>query len=342
MAGAYNELLLSDTLVPDIFMVQYMPALKKDSISLYLWSLMTFKKGSFSFSEVRSYSVISEDDIKDALADLVANGLLVRESDFKFTFIDLKQIEVEDYIKHGTDSDGIPLMKSEEKSRNLLANSIQKTYYLGYMSFPYYRLIDKCLFDYKFENEVVYSLFEEGRDLKIHFNVQKMYNLASRWYEKGYITKDSLNDYFNYKNRRTACIKLLGKLTHRRLNELDYERIDRMTSEYGADAELIEYAFTALEYRGEIKIYMVEDKIKEWYVAGITTIDKAKIYEEERHQENKAKATKKRGRTNTRRTGKEAGITVDVVSNTSEDAKVNDSEPEVKDSILDMFSGVDI
>ncbi len=339
MAGAYNDLLLSDTLVPDIFMVRYMPTLKKDSIGLYLWSLMTFKKGAFSLTEACSYSVISENDVKDALADLVASGLLVREGDNKFSFIDLKRVEVDTYIKHGVDSEGEPVFKSEEKARNLLSSSIQKTYYLGNMQYLFYRLIDKCLYDYKFENEVVYSLFEEGRDLRIHFNTQKMYDLAQNWYEKGYTTKESLTDYFEYKNRRNANVKLLGRLTHRRLNELDLERIDRMTREYGANSELIEYAYKSLEWRGDIQMKMVEDKIKEWYAAGVTTIDKAAVYENQRHQENKSKSTRKRGKTNTRRSGSEAGIKVE--DNTAATKQDNES-PSISDSILDMFSGDDI
>lgn len=339
MASAYNDLLLSDTLVPDIFMVRYMPTLKKDSIGLYLWSLMTFKKGNFSLKEAYSYSVISENDVKDALADLVASGLLVREGDEKFSFIDLKRVEVDAYIKHGVDSEGEPVFKSEEKARNLLSSSIQKTYYLGNMQYLFYRLIDKCLYDYKFENEVVYSLFEEGRDLRIHFNTQKMYDLAQNWYERGYTTKESLTDYFNYKNRRTANVKLMGKLMHRRLNELDLERIDRMTKDYGADSELIEFAFKSLEWRGEIQTKMVEEKIKEWYAAGVNAIDKAAVYENQRHQENKSKATRKRGKTNTRRSGSEAGIKVEDNKPAENEAE---AAPSMNDSILDMFSGDDI
>jgi len=345
MAEKYNDLLLSDTLVPDIFMVRYMPMLKKDSIGLYLWSLMTFKKGSFTLDEANSYGVIPGEDIKDCLADLVASGLLVREGDSKFAFVDLKRVEVDAYIKHGVDEDGQPVFKSDEKSRNVLSNSIQKTYYLGNMQYMFYRLIDKCLYDYKFDDEVVYSLFEEGRDLRIHYKIQPMYDLASNWYEKGYITKDSLKDYYEYKKRRTSNEKLFGKLMRRRLNDLDIERIDKMTKDYCATPDLIEYAFKTLEWRGNITTMMVEDKIKEWFAAGISSIDKAVVYEGQRHQENKSKASRKRGKTNTRKSGLEAGIKVEnETSNTdnqSSDA-ADDENQDVNDSILNMFSGDDI
>lgn len=351
MTDSNKGLILSDTLVPDIFMLRYMPVLKKDSISLYLWALMTFKNGEFGLKDAISYGAIPEDDIKNSLADLVANGLIVRNGNEKFSFIDLKRVEVDDYIKHGVDSDGEPVFRSEEKARNMLANSINKTYYLGTMQHNFYRLIDICLFDYKFENEVVYSLFDEGRALRIHYVIPKMYELAKNWYEKGYTTKDSLKDYYAYKDKRDGNIKLMGRLFRHQLNELELEAIERMTRDYGATPEVLEYAFNKLySYKDKFNMKMVEDKVKEWYAAGVTTIDKIVVYEEERKQENKAKYSKRRGRTNTRRTGKEAGITLEDTNNELSDAKEgvaeepksSSGEDDFSDPVLDMFSGDDI
>ena len=72
----YSELLISDTLVPDIFIVRYLPALSKDAVALYLWTRMTYKGGSFTLKEAFDFGLIPEEDIKTALyeADNALNG----------------------------------------------------------------------------------------------------------------------------------------------------------------------------------------------------------------------------------------------------------------------------
>ena len=87
----------------------------------------------------------------------------------------------------------------------------------------------------------------------------------------------------------------------------------------------------------------VENKIKEWYDAGVMTIDKAVVYEAERHKENKAKASRGRGRSNVRKSGKEAGITVSESEDkpSQEQPHQPQQDESFHDSILDMFAGDD-
>lgn len=336
----YSELLISDTLVPDIFTVRYMPMLGKDALSIYLWTLMTYKGGNFTLKDVLAYGVIPEEDTKTALAELVTAGVLVNSEGTKFSFVDLKKIEVDEYVKSGTDEDGMPVMRSDEKRRNLLATSIQKTFYGGRMAYAFYKLIDKCLYEYKFEDQVVYALFEEGKDTRIQFSVPKMYELAQKWNDMGYTTLSSLKNYYETRQKRNGIVKLVGKLLRKRLNDMDYERIYRMIDVYKADEALVEYAIKSLEWKENIRIIDVENKIKEWYDAGVMTIDKAVVYEEERRKENKTKASRRRGRSNVRKSGKEAGITVSEPEGSKAEEAADEDEP-FHDSILDMFAGDD-
>ncbi|MBR1796695.1 MAG: hypothetical protein IJ757_01580 [Clostridiales bacterium] len=338
-AELYSELLISDTLIPDIFIARYMPQLGKDAVSLYLWTRMAYKGGSFTLKDALAYSAIPEADINTALAELVTCGILVRSSKDRFDPVDLKKLEVDEYLQAKTDHDGVPVMKSEEKERNVLATSIQKTFYQGHMAYTFYRLIDKCLYEYHFDNQVVYALFEEGKELRVHYIVPKMYELAKKWYEKGYVTTAALTDYYELRGRRTDIAKVTGRLLRKHLTELDYERFNRWAEVYGADAELVEYAIRVNEWRDSIRTVDVENKLKEWFDAGGMTIDKAAVYEAERHKENKVKASRGKGRTNVRRSGKEAGITVGETK--SAEPSEEESSVPIHDSILDMFSGDD-
>ena len=339
----YSELLISDTLVPDIFIARYMPMLGKDAVSVYLWALMTYKGGAFTLKDVLSYGVIPEEDTKTALAELVTAGVLVNSADTKFSFVDLKKQEVDEYVNSKTDEEGMPVMRSDEKRRNLLATSIQKTFYAGHMPFVFYKLIDKCLYEYKFEDQVVYALFEEGKDTRIQFVVPKMYDLAKKWNDMGYTTLESLKDYYETRQKRDGIVKLTAKMLRKRLNEMDYERIYRMIELYKVDEQIVEYAIKSLEWKDNIRVLDIENKIKEWYDADVMTIDKAVVYEAERHKENKAKASRGRGRSNVRKSGKEAGITVSESEDkpSQEQPHQPQQDESFHDSILDMFAGDD-
>ena len=339
MASDHLEILISDTLIPDIFIARYMPMLGKDAVNLYLWLTMTYKGSSFTLKDAVSYGAIPEEAVNQALAELVSAGVFIREDKDRFSSVDLKKVEIDEYVKSRTDASGVPVMRSDEKKRNLLATSIQQTFYQGAMPYAFYRLIDTCLYDYHFEDNVVYALFEEGKELRMQYIVAKMEDLARRWFEKGFTTADALKEYYDKRNKRSSIAKMTGRLLRRHLTEMDYERFNKWVDVYGADEQIVEYAIRVNEWRSSIKTLDIEQKLKEWYEAGVFTIDKATVYEAERAKENKSKVSRTKGRTNVRKSGKEAGITADKTSeanNSDEDQK--DDAP-IHDSILDMFSG---
>lgn len=348
--SSLSELLLSDTPISDIFIVQHMASLSKDALCLYMWLNMTCGKSlTIQESDVAGYGLLSKQDSGKAVAELIARGLIVKDAD-KYCFVDLKKAEVDSYIKRrfGEEVSGsYKSFKTESSERDVLAASINKTFFQGHMNYLYFRLVDTCLFEYNFESSVVYRLFQEGRELKIHLKTDEMLKLAESWNKKGYKTIDSLKDYFDKKKRNTEIAALMGKLARKHLNDLDYERIDKWVNEFDATPEMVKYAFVVNEYRNNIKFIHVEEKLREWYAAGIKTLDEATVYEAERYSENKAKASRKRAKDNVWRTGKEAGITSESaessdsteVKNAKDD---NESSPDDDDDpILGMFGGDD-
>ena len=343
--SSLSELLLSDTSISDIFIVQHMASLSKDALCLYMWLNMTCGKAqTFQESDIEGYGLLSKSDADKAVAELIARGLIVVD-DKKYSFIDLKKAEVDSYIKRrfGEDVSGsVKGFSTESKERDVLAASINKTFFQGHMNYLYFRLIDTCLFEYKFESSVVYRLFQEGRELKIHLKTDEMLKLADNWNKRGYKTTESLNAYFDTKKRTTEIAALLGKLARKHLNDLDYEKIDKWVNEYHATPELVKYAFVVNDYRTQVKVIHVDEKLREWYAAGVKNLDEANVYEAERYSENKAKASRKRAKDNVWRTGKEAGIT----SDNSENKPVAEPEKAVPaddddDPILGMFGGDD-
>ncbi|MCQ2532516.1 MAG: DnaD domain protein [Saccharofermentans sp.] len=344
--SSISELLLSDTSISDIFIVKHMASLSKDALCLYMWLNMTCGKNlKVQESDVESYGLLSKTESGKVIAELISHGLIIKDADDNYLLEDLKKVEVDSYIKRrfGEEaSSTYQAFNTENKERDVLAASISKTFFQGHMHYIYFRLVDTCLYEYKFESSVVYRLFQEGRELKIHLKTDEMIKLAENWYKRGYTTPDALQVYFDKKKRTTEIISLMGKLTRKRLNELDYERIDTWVNELNATPKMVEYAFRVNEYRDHIKFIHVETKLKEWFAAGVTTLDAAMVYEAERKAENKAKASRKRGTDNVWRTGREAGITIeDAKKPEKEENKKEPDDDDDYDPILGMFGGDD-
>ncbi|MBR3461419.1 MAG: DnaD domain protein [Clostridiales bacterium] len=341
-----SRLLISDSLLPDIFLVRYAQELSKNALLVYLWINMKGKKDGFEESEIKKYKIIPEDQIAPVLAELMAANLISRK-DKSYFFEDIKAREVGEYIEaskaRGDGSEPADLL-SNEKERKILSDSISSTFYQGELPYIFYRLIDKCLYEYKFDGRVCYKLFEEGYEQSIHRSLTLMEKMARSWYEKGYTDIKSLEKQLEINKRTGKLIKLTGSLMRKRLNGLDIERVTSWAEDLGATEELVNLAFRVNDFRSNLTLKNVGDTLAKWHDQGIKTAEEASRFEEEEHKENKRKAVRKSARTGSAwRTGEEAGIAgADADVSTKEVSKTAAAaEDNAPDDILDMFGDAD-
>ena len=349
MDGENSGLIIGDSILPDIFTVKYCQDLGRDAIVLYLWLNMTDPFKGYSQDEMRALRIMPDQDCDKAAAELVSHGLLNRKDD-RFFLEDIKALEVEEYVRaakaKGSGTDGLEL-SSDEEQRNTLALSISKTFYSGKMNYPFYRLIDKCLYEYKFDSRVCYRLFEEGYKARKQFSFYEMEKLASDWYNKGYVTIDRLDEYIGMTEQIDRITKLVGKLMRKRLNGMDLERVEKWVRNYSVSEDIVNYAFRVNEYRDKITLKVVEETLVKWFDAGADTLEKAEKYEEEEHKENKRSSARKKNRSKSSwKTGSEAGIESGSEEvNEHEEEKENKPAPSsgnvIPSDVLGMFGGDD-
>lgn len=338
-----SRLLINDSLLPDIFLVRYAQELSKNALLVYLWINMTGDKNSFDENTVKKFKIIPDEETDKAMAELMAAGLIIRK-DKTYSFDDIKAREVEEYVQaqkaRGDDPD-LTGLKSDEKERTTLAESISKTFYQGELPYIFYRLIDKCLYEYKFEGMVCYKLFEEGYEQSIHRSNILMENKAREWYQKGYTDIKSLEKQLEISKRTSKLIKLTGSLMRKRLNGLDLDRVKSWAEDLGATEELVTLAFKENEFRSNLTLKNVGDTLTKWHDQGIKTAEEAARFSEEEHKENKRKATRRKAVAgSTWVTGEEAGIAgagsdKSVTPKASENTNEDDNES--SDDILGMF-----
>ena len=342
-----SRLLVNDSLLPDIFLVKYSQELSRNALLVYLWLNMIGKKDGFEESDVKSLKIIPEEDVAPVLAELMAASLINRK-DKTYSFDDIKAREVGEYIEavkaRGSDT-GLSVVTSDEKERKLLADSISSTFYQGELPYIFYRLIDKCLYEYKFDGRVCYKLFEEGYEQSVHRSLQQMEKMALNWYEKGYTDIKSLEKQLEINKRAKSLIKLAGKLMRKRLNGLDIERVTGWAEDLDATEELVIQAFKENEFRSNLTLKNVGDTLTKWHDNGVKTTDEAALFSEEEHKENKRKATKRKAAGGSAwATGEEAGFlnSKDAESEKEDNKKQKSSEDKDDDSngsddILGMF-----
>lgn len=337
-----DSLLLSDTAVPDLFIYYHLRNLSKEAIALYLCILSTGDKAR-SEADLNEISFFDSSVTKEAIAELIAAGLLARNSKGKFSLVDIKKQEVDSYCASVIAKGGANLSDLElspmQKERDNLCDSISKTVYAGKMGYVFYRIVDKCLFDYGFETIVIYTLFDVAKDRMIQYNYREVEKLAEQWQKKGIRTADMLNSYLEAESKRKDLIAFVGKVTRKHLDGYDIDRIDKWIS-LGFSADLIAFAFECNNYR-ELKTMYIDETLAKWMAAGISDLEAAKVYEKEQHKENKRKYSKRKNKQDNSyyRTGEEAGL-ADDISTTSSPAPATDATDAGSEGDNDSFKDI--
>ena len=174
----------------------------------------------------------------------------------------------------------------DEKQRRILTESISKSFYNGEMPYIFYRLIDKCLSEYKFETEVVYQLFSISFEQNTHRSLTLMEEKALKWHSNGYNTAESLKKLLWQDLKIKEIVTVCENLMRKRLNGIDIERITSWIEDYDVSAGLVKQAFKANDYRANLTLKHVGDTLAKWHENGIKTTEEAIEFCEKEHQEN--------------------------------------------------------
>lgn len=332
-----NCLLLSDTLVPDLFIYNYMMKLSKEAISIYLL-IVSGSKNELSQDDILELSCFDKDRTMTAISELIATSLLTKNKDGRFILVDIKKNEVNAYCtdvinRGGVDLEGLKLSPLK-KERDELAEGINKNCYAGNMGYVFYKLIDKCLNEYGFDTLVIYTLFNMATEKCIQYDAKEVEKMAKQWYDDGIRSSENLDKELERIQKVNDLIKVVGKITRKRVNEYDIERISKWVS-LAIDQNLIEYAFRCNSYRDSLRTKDVDDTLSIWLEMGIKNVDDATKFESEKQKENKRKYTKRKNSDSNFKTGKDVGLTITQPETTAQEKSESSSTTSGDDSAID-------
>ena len=281
----FKSLLYSDTLIPDIFMSEYLPALKGEYVKLYVYCAFLAKHN-------KTPSLINLARILDMPLDTVKKGMMFLDNldilswnDEGVVLKDLKEKEINRYYRPKT------LSTPEEASskgqlnikRRQVIVAINNTFFNDMMSGSWYADIDTWFDMYRFEEDVMMQLFQHCYDnngLARHYIAK----VAENWHRKGIQNTFELDSYMEeYVRMKDISKKIQKKLRLRKpLDEYQEEIVEKWVSVYKCPFEIIEEALKSSTYATSVGFTYYDKILGDWHRRGIDTVEKIKADREAR------------------------------------------------------------
>ncbi|MBP1757579.1 MAG: primosome, DnaD subunit [Firmicutes bacterium] len=289
-----RKLLLSDTLVPDIFITELMPALSGLAVKVYLYLLMTARNSrQASESDLARRMGTDIDTIKAANLELAQSGLLAIH-DRSLEITDIKASEIERTYRPRTSVEPSEHHENEARFsiREKLMKDIAKTFFQGLMSPSWYAEIESWFDRYRFEPEVIYALFQEcSRRNKLN---SKAYisKVAENWAARKIVTYADLNNYFLAYDKVNKAVSKVGRKLRKNMTEYDEEIVARWVEQYNYDFDIIDLALRKTVKLSNPNLEFVDRILQEWFGNQLKDAEKIKEYEDRKA----ARLSSERGR----------------------------------------------
>ncbi len=289
------SLLYSDTLVPDVFITEYMPSLESDFVKVYIYCVFISKhRKNMSSTAIAKKLELQPARVKEALVRLEELGLISRGTNENvIVLIDLKEKEIKKLYRAKTTSapDDAALSNERSKKRSKFISSINNAFFQGLMSPSWYTDIDAWFDKYEFEEDVMYALFKHCSDYK-GLSRQYITKVADSWHSKNIHNSFDL-DRYSIESQKIKDIrgKIMKKLRRQGyLTEYEDAYVEKWAVEFGYSFEIIEMALRRTTSARSPSFEYINKIITNWHDKGYKTKEEILSADESRRSTTTAKA----------------------------------------------------
>lgn len=239
------SLLYSDTLVPDVFITEYLPSLEGDFVKVYVYCLFLGSRNKRATTDDLAKKLdMAPERVNAAFVCLEELGALKRTTT-GVVLNDLKELEIKKLYRLKTTSTADEAAQSidRNKKRSKVITSINNAFFQGVMSPSWYTDIDTWFDKYQFDEDVMFALFKHCYDYK---GLSRPYisKVADSWHSKNIKNSFDLDKYSleaqNFKDIRGKVMKKLRKQGY--LTEYEDAYLEKWISDFGYDFSIIEQA----------------------------------------------------------------------------------------------------
>lgn len=286
-----QDMLFSDTGVPDVFICDIMPTLPSDCVKVYIYGLFLCKYNKqATLDEIAKKLGISRDSLNTSIVCLENENLLVRTQN-GITFIDIKAREISKLYRKKEESTPEEALSNTQfnQRRNQCIQSMNQMFFQGSMPSHWYLFIDNLFGQYHFDEDVMISLFQYcyNRDA---LNRKYVEQVAASWARRNITSHFELEKYMeSFQKTRELGSQIAKALNFRRsLTVYEEEFVDTWANKYGYGMDLVELALKKTSGKSNINFRYINKILSDWHSAGVKTTDEATA-----HSEKKADSLKK-------------------------------------------------
>lgn len=291
--SAPRDMLFSDTIVPDVFICDIMPSLPSDCVKVYIYGLFLCKHNKKAApEEIAEKLGFSTDTLNAALIHLENENLIIRTQK-GYTFIDLKERELSRFYrrKYASSPDEALSNTQFNQRRNQCIQSMNQMFFQGAMPGDWYTYIDNLFNQYRFNEDVMISLFQYcyNRDA---MNKKYIGQVASSWAKKNITSHHELEKYMeSFQKTRELSYKIAKALRlHRSLTVFEEEYVDIWANQYGYDMDVIEMALQRTSGKSNLSFRYIHKIISDWHKEGLKSKDDVLNYLASKQSSAKAEA----------------------------------------------------
>lgn len=280
-----DSVLYTDTMLPDIFITEYMLSMEADYVKVYIYCLFLSKHRKQATAEELSKKLALEPDrVKEAFLYLESIGVIIRK-DKGIVLNDLKEKEIQKMYRPKLTStpEEAALSSERNKARYRTVSAINNAFFQGLMSPSWYTDIDAWFDKYRFEEDVMYALFQHCYN---HKALTKAYltKVADNWFSKGIRNNFDLDSYsIEYQKIKDIRLKIVKKLKKQSLlTEYEEAYLEKWVVEYGYSFDIIELALKRTTSIANPNFEYINRIIAEWNEKGLKCHEEIMEYEKQR------------------------------------------------------------
>jgi len=259
--------LYSDTPISDIFISEYLPELTGIQVKIYLYCLFLSKnKKKISEMQFAKTFGLSEERISGTFQELVEKGLFHKKGK-GFILADLKDKEINKLYKPRTTPNAMEL-----DTKKSIVSSINKGFFQGIMPISWYQNIEMWFNLYKFEDEVMFMLFNYCNERGL-LKFSYVNAVAKNWAEAGIKNEADLDNYFmKYKKMKEISTKIAKKLNRAsRFTEYEERYIKKWVTDYKYGMDIIDMALRKTVRISNPNLEYVHKVLTGWHNSGYRT-----------------------------------------------------------------------
>lgn len=276
--------LFEKTEISDIFFTEYIAEAPPVAIKLYIYLLYYTKYNKeISLNDLPKILGISYSDMNFALDYWTNKGVLVRKNS-EYSIVPVEQIEFEKLYKPKiglSPADIASNAKAQYMEKTIQA--INDKYFQGMMSTSWYNDILLWFKKYKFSEEVMLALFEQGYKNGAVQHRNYLQAIAVSWANNNVKTYKDLDNYYQKLDKFNILTKKIKRSLKikRELSSFEEDMIRRWSVDLGYDFDVINLALAETVKISNPSFKYIDKILDDWADKKLKTVDDIKKYTED-------------------------------------------------------------